>query len=332
MPASISDIRTTYSATRLTELRNRLSKLEELKHTPKLTVFGAGSYGRQEASEYSDIDMFFLSKAKPGDDAEPRTNSLRMFGKVIETIDAMNFPKFSNDCEYLVVLNANDILQNLGSRTDDHENYFTARMLMLLESHCLYGEEIFSEVIEEIVGSYFKDFPDHQETFQPIFLLNDICRFWKTLLLNYENKRGLSENGPEVEARKIKQKIRNFKLKYSRMTTCFASVAALGSFLAPVTQQQIIAITKLTPRLRLLSIAERLPVVKTEIEALLLEYDWFLEMTGLQTSDLEKQFSDKQKRTDMFHRANTYGNAMFRLIQAIDATDPRLRLVRNLVI
>lgn len=333
MPSeTISEQRAKYSRTRLKELRGRLEKLPELHEFPLLTVFGAGSYARLEASEFSDIDMFFLTSGKKEDYDEPRTHSLRLFGKVIEIVDNMVFPKFSNDCEYLVILNSNDILSNLGSRTDDHENYFTARMLLLLESHCLYGTEAFNEVTRLIVNSYFKDFPDHKHTFQPMFLLNDICRFWKTMLLNYENKRSIPPGGGNDEERKTRQKVRNFKLKYSRMTTCFASVAALGGYLAPVTEEQIVDLTKLTPRERLQSIPTHIPAAKAAVNTVLDRYDWFLEMTGLRTKDLEGHFSDKKKRTEMFQRANEYGDAMFTLLQTIDETDSRLRLIRNLVI
>lgn len=276
--------------------------------------------------------MFFLTTARPEEDVEPRTGSLRMFGKVIETIDSLRFPKFSNDCEYLVILNASDLLSNLGSRTDDHANYFTARMLMLLESQCLFGDEIYENVLASVVESYFRDFPKHQETFTPVFLLNDICRYWKTLLLNYENKRGFAIDSPEAEVKKIKQKVRNFKLKFSRLTTCYASVAALGSFLAPVTQAQIIEIAHKPPRDRLIDVGDRIPNVKAAIADLLEQYDWFLEQTGLSTADLEEKFSDEPKRADMFIRAKIYGDSMYRLISAIDATDSRLRLVRNLAI
>jgi len=223
------------------------------------------------------------------------------------------------------------MLSNLGGRVDDHANYFTARMLFLLESRCLFGEEAFETITTKIVNSYFKDFPDHPRTFQPIFLLNDICRFWKTMLLNYEHKRKLSAK-PEDELKKTKQKVRNFKLKYSRMTTCFASVAALGSFTAPVTDEQVIAVTRLTPRERLNSVTERLPGAKSVVDEVLNRYAWFLEMTGLPTPDLEQHFSDKGKRTQMFDRANEYGDSMFQLIQFLDTSEPKLRLLRTLVI
>lgn len=332
MPQSgLHDSRATYSRTRLAELGNRLGNLPEVTAFPDLTIFAAGSYGRLEASEHSDIDLFFFSDEDRAELKEPRTNKLRMFGKVIETADRMSFPKFSNDCEYLEVLHTKDILLNLGGRVDDHANYFTARMLFLLESRCLVGEQVFKEITAKIVNSYFKDFPDHPVTFQPIFLLNDICRFWKTLLLNYEHKRNFDES-PEAELKKTKQKVRNFKLKYSRMTTCFASIAALGSFAAPVTEEQVIAITRLTPQERLRTVIQQVASARHAVGEVLDRYDWFLEMTGLPTEQLEERFSDKAKRTEMFERANEYGDSMFHLLQCVDKSDERLTLLRTLVI
>lgn len=52
--------RSYYSEVRMKELRTRLATLKELSEFPNLTVFGAGSYGRLEASEFSDLDVFFL--------------------------------------------------------------------------------------------------------------------------------------------------------------------------------------------------------------------------------------------------------------------------------
>ena len=332
---SIRGSRTQYSRIRLEELNKRLRSLSEVTTIPDLTIFAAGSYGRLEASEYSDIDVFFLTPKSRTSIADLNTARLRLFGKVIEIADQMGFPKFSNDCEYLVVLHTDDILQNLGGRTDDYENHFTARMLLLLESYCLYGQNSFDEVLEKSIASYFKDYPDHKETFQPLFLLNDIGRFWKTLLLNYENKRAmkrLSPEDPETQSKRTRHKVRNFKLKYSRMTTCFASIAALGSHGAPVTESQVVAMTKLTPQARLESIADRVPSAKTAVGEVLDRYEWFLEMTGHSTAELESHFADKQKRTDMFASANAYGDAMFRLLLAIDDANPNLKLLRNLVI
>ena len=331
MVSDIFEKRADYSGNRLTELRNRLKDMPELKVYSDLTVFGAGSYARLEASEYSDIDVFFLYAGDKNKLVKPRTLELQLFGKVIECAERMNFPEFSNDCEYLVVLHAEDIAMHLGGRRDDYENFFTARMLLLLESTCLYGTETYEAVTSGIINSYFKDFYDHPSTFQPIFLLNDICRFWRTLLINYENRRNLP-SGSDEEHRKMKAKIRNFKLKYSRMTTCFASIAALGSHRVPVTEEQVLKLTKLTPRQRLQDVAERVHYAKPAVEEVLKKYAWFLEMTGLPTNELEEHFSDNQKRTEMFQNANDYGDSMFNLFKAIDEHAPELRLLRFLVL
>jgi hypothetical protein len=144
--------------------------------------------------------FFFFTSCGQEELKEPRTRKLRMFAKIIEIADGMGFPKFSNDCEYLDLLRTEDIPSNLGGRIDDHANYFTARMLFLLESRCLYGEEMFNTITANVVASYFTDFPDHRKTFQPIFLMNDICRYWKTMLLNYEHKRHSA--GPDAHAKK----------------------------------------------------------------------------------------------------------------------------------
>ena len=330
-PPKIYEERSNYSRGQLTELQRRLSKLKELEAFPKLTIFAAGSYARLEASRYSDLDVFFLSLGDGTDLREPYTNSFRLFGRVIEAADAMDFPKFSNDSQYLVILHTSDIICHLGSPKDDHENYFTARMLLLLESYCLYGVKAYEDILKTIVESYFNDYPDHKHTFQPMFLLNDICRFWKTLLLNYEHKRNFGA-GVEDQKLKTRQKVRNFKLKYSRMTTCFATIAALGSHLAPVTREQVLDLTKLTPRERLQSITSRVPEAQVAVSEVLERYAVFLEMTALKTEDIEERLSDKQRRTEMFKEANAYGDAMFKLLQVIDETDPRRRLLRNLVI
>ena len=303
-----------YSQSRLDELGNRIGKIPGISGYTNLTIFGAGSFARYEACQHSDIDIFFLCKEEREDLPEPHTSELRLFGNLIDIVDNMSFPKFSNDCQYLTILHSPRILQYMGSPLDDHENYFTVRMLLLLESKCLYGETTYNDITREIVNSYFKDYPDHEKTFQPIFLLNDICRFWKTLLMNYEFKR----LGKDNEVEKTKQKVRNFKLKFSRMTTCFATIASLCSYTIPVTEDQVIEQTRLTPRERLEAIPTRVPEAEKSVQKVLDRYAFFLERTGLTTEDLQGHFSDKTKRTEMFQVAKEYGDSMFSLIQGLD--------------
>lgn len=311
----VFDERAKLSCERLKVVSDSINTLDELRSFEDLTVYGAGSYARHEASEYSDIDLFFLCRKNRNEQDKPRTKELLLFGKMIQVVKNLGFPDFSNDCQYLNVLSTVDILQHLGSPKDDHENYFTARMLLLLESKCLYGDEIYNKVIAEIVHSYFADYPNHSHEFQPIFLLNDICRYWKTLLLNYENKRNRNE---ETEEQKNTQRVRNFKLKFSRMTTCFATVSAIGSYNTPVTEEQVVRLVHLTPRERLQDIILHVPDAESEVRDILEEYAWFLEMTGLRTEELQSLFREKEGRTKMFQKANEYGNLMFNLLLKLD--------------
>ncbi|HEV8065614.1 MAG TPA: hypothetical protein VGP46_12305 [Acidimicrobiales bacterium] len=327
--AKLFSDRETYSQLRLKELERRLTTAPQTSDLTAFTIFAAGSYGRLEASEHSDIDLFFLYETARHDLSEPRTAELRLFGALIEIVDSMGFPKFSNDCQYLSALSCHDILTALGSPADDFNNYFTVRMLLLLESKCLYGQTTYDDILRNIIGSYYRDYPDHQATFEPWFLLNDIGRFWKTLLLNYEHKR----NQPADSDHKAQQKVRNFKLKFSRMTTCFATVAALGCQQSPVPEQTILELIRLTPRQRLQAVLNQREELRPLVQAVLDGYAWFLEQTAQTTEQLVAQFDDKQQRTTMFTKANEYGDSMFQLLEGIETSSSSpTRLVRYLVI
>ncbi|WP_159230577.1 nucleotidyltransferase domain-containing protein [Mycolicibacterium vanbaalenii] len=324
--------RATYSALRVEELRRRLSSRPETSALPGLTVFCAGSYARMEASEYSDIDLFFVYGDPDGASSRSNIDEIRLFSAVIETANNMGFPAFSNDGQYLCTRECSSILEHMGSPADDSLNLFTLRMLLLLESKCLVGDGIFDDVQRRVVSAYYRDYPDHQATFEPWFLINDIGRFWKTLLLNYEHKRN---QPPEHEIQKNKQKVRNFKLKYSRMTTCFATIAALASLENSPSEEQILQIVQRTPRERLDAVRVSLPQVAEKVRAVLDQYSWFLEQTAQTEEQLRSGFEDKKHRSERFERANNYGDAMFDLISAIgesrDSADSN-RLLRYLVI
>ncbi len=326
----IYEERANYSQNRLSELSKRIGRIRVISQNTNLTIFSAGSYARQEASEYSDLDLFFLCDQEREDLTKPRTSELRLFAELIEIADSMDFPEFSNDCEYLKILYSPQILKHMGSSTDDYENYFTIRMLLLLESKCLFGSALYDEITEAIINSYFVDYPDHEQTFQPIFLLNDICRFWKTLLMNYEHKR---IGAVDDEAKKTKQKVRNFKLKFSRMTTCFATIASICSYKVPIKQEQVIEETRLVPRQRLAKIPTRMPEAADAVQDVLNQYAFFLDMTGLPTDEIENHFSDKQKRFDMFRIANRYGDSMYDLLRVLDkCQNDDFKFLRYLVI
>jgi len=138
----------------------------------------------------------------------------------------MGFPTFSNERPVPDCAIFDHVLEHLGSPQDDHEPVHTSDV-MLLESKCLFGER--SVLADPSVDHHLvlPRLPDHQATFEPWFLLNDIGRFWKTLLLNYEHKR--NQPGDEgADAEQGEAEGAELQAEFSRMTTCFATIAALG--------------------------------------------------------------------------------------------------------
>ncbi|MCA1546646.1 nucleotidyltransferase domain-containing protein [Bradyrhizobium sp. BRP19] len=154
------DVRMTESKTKLDVLTTRLAKARHLKAFEHLTIYAAGSYGRLEASKYSDIDLFFvLAKPRSYFD-EIRVPEIRLLSEIVEIGYDMDFPKFSNDGHFLKLLFLDDILENLGSPADDYHNHFTARMLLLLESKPIYGVNIYNRLLRETTNSYL---PRHEQ-------------------------------------------------------------------------------------------------------------------------------------------------------------------------
>jgi hypothetical protein len=198
-----------------TEVR-RLAALQQIAADklftdPALTVFVAGSMGRSEMGVRSDLDLFLVS-LKNCDKLQQKA--------LIDSLDSLNeslgYAPFSNR-RYVKVYELGDLLRNTGSPQDDTENCFTARMLLLLESRVLANEETYKQVVDQVLSQYFRD-ERGKASYRPLFLLNDVLRYWRTLCLNYEELRH-ERDRPWWK--------KNINLKFSRMLTVFATVAAL---------------------------------------------------------------------------------------------------------
>lgn len=125
---------------------------------------------------------------------------------------------------------------------------------MLLESRPILGEAIYKRAIDELVGRYWRDYPQNSSDFLPVFLVNDIVRFWKTMCLNYEERT--------VDAKTGKRRLLNYKLKYSRLLTCYSAIIYLMSEarLRPtVTPEVAGAMVAATPIARLEHVAQAVP-------------------------------------------------------------------------
>ena len=296
----------------------------ELHHAAGLCVYVTGSYGRREGGPHSDLDLFFLYD---GGRLEAGLTSIRetlIQADLIRINRELGFPEFSGDGQYLRSHGLAAFGEHLGGPNDDHENLFTARLLMLLESQPVHNADVFEHAYREIVGLYFRDYKGHEEAFRPYFLVNDILRFWKTLCLNYEHRRN---QGMGDETEKNKSRLKNLKLRFSRLNTCFSGVVPLVAPGATGTVDDVVARLRPSPNERLAAVGTGTPEVQETVERLLDLYAWFLERTGQPEEDVLGWIGDKDERVQAFEKAKAYGDAYFELLRTLSSDDALRHLV-----
>lgn len=312
---------------RLESVRTSLSPaLEAIAGThglPELAIYATGSLARREATRHSDLDAFFMLQGSEKANGIGRIRDVKIFHAVVVSAEEAEFPDFSNDGEYLRFLHVDDVVNGIGGRDDDYKNNFTARMLMMLESDWLYGKDAFESFQEKIISAYFEDFHDHSDQFRPLFLLNDVLRFWRTLCLNYENARNW--RGAEDSRKSAKGHLGNLKLKFSRMNICFSFITHLMSQGHHLTLENAVATAKQSPLGRLQSIAEIGTVERGAVNRMLEEYDWFLRTTDKPKEEMLDWISNAGNREDAFRCASSFVEATGHLVRKVADDNGYLR-------
>lgn len=195
-------------------------------------VYAVGSGGRGELSRRSDIDVFLVTNQEV-----KRINEVRLQTAVLRAMRKLGFPDPSNDASFVKLHASSTLIERLGEPADDAENTFTVRMLLLLESKPVAGSSVHSALLDRALDAYWKNAAGHERDYLPIILLNDIIRYWRILLLNYESKtaskvRELADaKGSDKRARMAQLQadrwLRSYKLRFSRSLMCYSSVCYL---------------------------------------------------------------------------------------------------------
>jgi len=305
-----------------TQLRTRLDCIEAKFPDPDVCIYATGSLARLEATENSDLDAFFLLSGKSDDNPLGRIRDVRILNAVLLSAEDNGFPDFSNDGEYLKFLHIEDVLHQIGGREDDYNNALTARMLMLLESKYLYNEELYGRFKKKLIEAYFEDFHDHSKSFRPIFLLNDVIRFWRTMCLNYENGRQWRMSDSEKSA---KGHLANLKLKFSRLNICYSFISHLLNKGSTQTPEDVLETSALTPIERLQDIRDSDAGFKSAVDLLLEEYKWFLEKTAPEKRKVLEWIGQSHNREDAFAHAANFVEETGKLVQAIAEKNGYLR-------
>jgi predicted nucleotidyltransferase len=310
------------TAERLTALQQQLSEAATLA-AGKACVYVTGSFGRGESSEHSDLDLFIVGlPIDNGIRVLRRLDEICIKADLIETTKRLHIPEFSGDGAYLAHYTAHQLIKTLGSSADDATNTFTARLLLLLESRPLVGETVYAEVIDAVIAAYWGDFEDHRDEFVPAFLANDILRLWRTFCVNYE-----ARTSKEPREKRIKRKLKNYKLKHSRLLTCYSALAYLLMMFAKkgtVSPSDVSAMVGLSPVKRLEDIATASPQeTKAKVGALLHSYEEFLRITDKAPAELMKLFADASTSRQLFQDANKFGDLMYDLLEELGRAGKR---------
>ena len=325
--------RRSLSTQRINELRDHLKDAAAIAGS-KACVYAIGSLGRLETSSYSDLDLFIVGRAngrKEADGTEGsqlnRLDEICIKADLIEATRKLKLPEFSGEGRYLAHYSIDGLIKTLGKPEDDVTNTFTARLLLLLESHPLIGQEVYDDILKEVIAPYWRDYEDHKNNFIPAFLANDILRLWRTFCVNYEAG---TERIPD--AKKAKGKLKNYKLKHSRMLTCYSALLfLLATFrrhqtVSPADGVEMIHQTP-TARLEWLIQQQDLQDARPILTALLKQYEIFLETTNAPEDDLIQKFRDRASSYNFAEASYDFGNLMFEALTILGGKNRFHRLL-----
>lgn len=255
-----------------------------------ICIYACGSLARHELVENSDLDLFFIYKGK---NPIQNVDKYRFFSKLYDINKKCGFKSPSKGGGFWEFISEKDLL-DIGSRNEDYNNSLTARLLLILESKPLYNKRLYNNMIKKTVNLYFKDYEDHREDFVPMYLINDILRYWYTLALNYEFRRDKKDNNQDKHWKRL-------KLKYPRLITCYSTIACL--FKNGITHQDVIEIINKTPIERLeyiLLISNKTSDIISSIKE---EYNWMLSLKKENDSwwDNQTNKDTAYKKAEDFH-------------------------------
>lgn len=284
-----------------------------------VSVFATGSYGRGEATRYSDLDFFVVDSTAGGTEGSLRSIEIKRL--VEATIARQSIPHDPGTDVHRLVHGIDALILGIGRQDDDHNNTLTCRLLLLLESRSLFDPDGYAEVISRVLSAYWRDYEDHRNDFVPGYLANDILRLWRTFCVNYEART--KSDPEEMRARRA---LKNYKLKHSRLLTCYSALAYL---LMVFNERQTVSIddaegmVSLSPTQRIDEIGRRLVGASTPARRILEIYEKFLSTTDSPEADLVSRFLDQSDRRRLIDQASGLGDAVFDLIRAL-GRDSRL--------
>jgi len=273
-----------FTQEKLEKLRTKLADvLSESDFKDEITIITTGSYGREEASAESDLDLFILFDADEVVEHAIPDELAKITRVITEDVpsDVGDTGTFGTD----KVIKFSEMLQNIGGQNDDNMK-LTRRMLFLLEGTWLYGEKRFNTYQKRLLEKYIKE--DSPNGYLSKFFLNDIIRFYRTMATDFEYKvhEGNKEWG-----------LRSTKLRFSRKLLYFSGIIVVAE-VAELSQSKKIEKSKELLQLPVLKRVREISTEKAESEKILSIYEEFLESISDPDIRQKLQATRKDERSE----------------------------------
>src|SRR5258708_5162074 len=112
-----------FSDRRFEQLRNELHDAANIC-AEKACIYATGSFGRREASEYSDFDLFIVSLGANDKDRYwlPNMDCILVKADLIRATNRLKFPPFSKDGKFLRPHTLHNLIATAGTDEDDATN------------------------------------------------------------------------------------------------------------------------------------------------------------------------------------------------------------------
>lgn len=171
----------------------------QFKEDSTFSVLVAGSFGRLDAHQKSDLDFMIIHNGHISNENE-KIITVRECATELE----IGLP--NPEGAFSRPINLKSMINTIGAKEDDL-NKTAQRLLILMECRPIYNEILYKNITTEILNHYLKLVSEEPEK-EPLVLLNDIIKYFRNICINVEFSFWQDED---------KWGIRNIKLRHSRV-------------------------------------------------------------------------------------------------------------------
>jgi predicted nucleotidyltransferase len=196
------------------ELREKLAGLD----TEDTSVVVFGSLARDEATSKSDVDWTLLVDGM----ADPQ--HLNVAHEISGRLAKIQAKPPGREGTFGNLAFSHEILHWIGGEDDSNANT-TRRMLLLLESQPVGRAEAWNRVLNNVLSRYLTEdrglWEKSKDRGVPLFLLNDIARYWRIVVVDFAYKQRTRANRGYA-LRSIKLGLSRKLIYASGLLACFS--------------------------------------------------------------------------------------------------------------